>query len=90
LGQATPALSTRNVFVCETLDEAFAWSFARSERGDAILLSPACASFDQFRDYAHRAARFCELITALDRARQSQTRADESEVRDRTGKLTCK
>jgi UDP-N-acetylmuramoylalanine--D-glutamate ligase len=27
-----------------------------------VLLSPACASFDMFKDYAHRAAAFCEAV----------------------------
>lgn len=33
--------------------------------GDAVVLSPACSSFDMFRDYAHRAAVFCEAVAAL-------------------------
>ena len=33
--------------------------------GDAVLLSPACASFDMFRDYAHRAEVFREAVRAL-------------------------
>jgi len=45
-----------------TLREAFAWSFQHSRAGDAIVLSPACASFDQFRDYAERAECFQQLV----------------------------
>jgi len=33
--------------------------------GDAVLLSPACASFDMFKDYAHRAAMFREAVEEL-------------------------
>jgi UDP-N-acetylmuramoylalanine--D-glutamate ligase len=34
--------------------------------GDAVLLSPACASFDMFRDYAHRAEVFVAAVRALE------------------------
>ncbi|HYM70727.1 MAG TPA: UDP-N-acetylmuramoyl-L-alanine--D-glutamate ligase [bacterium] len=52
---------------CETLDEAVAAARALARPGDAVSLSPACESFDQFRDYRHRAERFCELVAALER-----------------------
>jgi UDP-N-acetylmuramoylalanine--D-glutamate ligase len=47
------------------LDEALAWTWRCSGPGDAILLSPACASFDQYRDYAERGASFAALVRAL-------------------------
>lgn len=38
-------------------------SFAKS--GDAVLLSPACSSFDMFRDYGHRGDAFVEAVRAM-------------------------
>ncbi len=49
---------------CETLERAAAAAAAAAAPGDTVLLSPACASFDQFRDYEHRGDRFRELARA--------------------------
>ena len=38
---------------------------AEAERGDTVLLSPACASFDQFRDFEDRGDQFRLLVEAL-------------------------
>lgn len=48
-----------------SLPEAVTLAAGRAHPGDAVLLSPACASFDMFRDYAHRAQVFCEAVEAL-------------------------
>ena len=48
-----------------SMAEAVTLAAARAHPGDAVLLSPACASFDMFKDYAHRAAVFCEAVQAL-------------------------
>ncbi|HET7835087.1 MAG TPA: UDP-N-acetylmuramoyl-L-alanine--D-glutamate ligase [Variovorax sp.] len=48
-----------------SLAEAVTLAAGRAHPGDAVLLSPACASFDMFRDYAHRAQVFCEAVEAL-------------------------
>ena len=41
-----------------TLEEAVDWLWSQHRDGDVLLLSPACASWDMFRDYAERSARF--------------------------------
>ena len=48
-----------------TLQAAVAWCFAQAEAGDAVLLSPACASLDMFRNYGHRAQVFVQTVQAL-------------------------
>lgn len=50
---------------CETLDRAVASAAARATRGDTVLLSPACASFDQYRDFEARGDHFRELVGSL-------------------------
>lgn len=49
-----------------TLDVAVRHAAAAARPGDVVLLSPACASFDQFRDYEERGAVFRAAVEALD------------------------
>ncbi|MDI4635287.1 UDP-N-acetylmuramoyl-L-alanine--D-glutamate ligase [Pelomonas sp. V22] len=49
----------------DTLEAATAWCFAQAHSGDSVLLSPACASLDMFRNYAHRAEVFVAAAEAL-------------------------
>ena len=48
-----------------TLEAATAWCVDQARPGDAVLLSPACASLDMFRNYAHRAEVFVAEVRAL-------------------------
>lgn len=48
-----------------TLPDAVRWCFAQAQRGDAVLLSPACASLDMFRNYGHRAEVFVAEVRAI-------------------------
>jgi UDP-N-acetylmuramoylalanine--D-glutamate ligase len=48
-----------------SLPEAVSLAAARAQPGDAVLLSPACASFDMFKDYEHRATVFCDAVQEL-------------------------
>jgi UDP-N-acetylmuramoylalanine--D-glutamate ligase len=49
----------------QTLGEAVRRAAAAASRGDTVLLSPACSSFDQFKNYAERGRIFQELVRAL-------------------------
>jgi UDP-N-acetylmuramoylalanine--D-glutamate ligase len=49
----------------ETLQAATRWALAQAHSGDSVLLSPACASLDMFRNYAHRAEVFVAEVQAL-------------------------
>jgi len=47
------------------MEEAVQAAFGASRAGDAVLLSPACASYDMFRDYVHRAEVFIAAVRKL-------------------------
>jgi UDP-N-acetylmuramoylalanine--D-glutamate ligase len=48
-----------------TLEQAVQDAYADAESGEVVLLSPACASYDQFRDFEERGERFRELVERL-------------------------
>jgi UDP-N-acetylmuramoylalanine--D-glutamate ligase len=50
---------------CATLEEAVGRAAAIAREGDAVLLSPACASLDMFRNYAHRAQVFVDAVREI-------------------------
>ncbi len=49
-----------------TMEEAMQKSFLLAQGGDAVLLSPACASFDMFRNYIHRAEVFVAAVKDIE------------------------
>ena len=48
-----------------SMDEAVLLASQKAVAGDAVLMSPACASFDMFQNYGHRAEVFCQAVAAL-------------------------
>ena len=48
-----------------TLEAATRWAYGQARPGDAVLLSPACASLDMFRNYGHRAEVFVAEVRAI-------------------------
>jgi UDP-N-acetylmuramoylalanine--D-glutamate ligase len=66
-GLIASAIKTCNVpmRICADLPEAVRWCAAQARASDAVLLSPACASFDMFRNYGHRAEVFIAAVREL-------------------------
>lgn len=61
------ALAGLPVLTVGTLERAVAEASARAAPEEAVLLSPGCESFDQFRDYRERGDRFVELVQTVAR-----------------------
>ena len=53
------------VLNADSMQEAVRLAAAQAQPGDAVLMSPACASFDMFDNYEHRARVFCDAVKAL-------------------------
>ncbi len=51
---------------CDSLADAIEWTRAKARKGDTVLLSPGCSSFDMFRNYAHRGEEFKRLVCELE------------------------
>lgn len=62
-------ISTKNggpeLVHAETLENAIRKAHSVAQPGDVVLLAPACASFDQFRNYEHRGQVFKEIVRQL-------------------------
>jgi UDP-N-acetylmuramoylalanine--D-glutamate ligase len=70
IGRDAPALARALQGVCTTesctsLQDAVRAAARAAQPGDTVLLSPACASLDMFRDYAHRGAVFTQAVKEL-------------------------
>lgn len=50
---------------CANMEAAVTWLATQALKGDCVLLSPACASLDMYRNYAHRAEAFIESVKGL-------------------------
>jgi UDP-N-acetylmuramoylalanine--D-glutamate ligase len=75
IGDAAP------VFRAETMEEAVTLAFQQSKSGDAVVLSPACASWDMFRNYAHRAEIFIAAVEVLKAVGGECRRQQERRIR---------
>jgi len=54
-----------NIIEAQDLEEAVTLAYGIADAGDVILLSPACASFDMFRNFEERGDRFKEIVERL-------------------------
>ncbi len=55
-------LGGSNALACGTLERAVGEAMGRAKNGDAVLLSPGCASWDQFENFEQRGRRFADLV----------------------------
>ena len=55
-----------------TLREAVSFAYQHASPGDIILLSPACASFDQFENYKKRGETFKKIVSSLSQANEKE------------------
>jgi len=72
IGKDAPAVAAALAGVCPTetvasMQQAVMLAARVARAGDAVLLSPACASFDMFRDYGHRGDVFAAAVHDLER-----------------------
>ena len=65
IGKATAEKLSIPVTVVETLEEAVPKAYAASREGEIVLLSPACASWDQFANFEVRGDCFIEAVEKL-------------------------
>jgi UDP-N-acetylmuramoylalanine--D-glutamate ligase len=69
---AAALAATVPIVACASLTEAVQQAQARARAGDTVLLAPACASFDMFRDYAARGQAFRDAVAALPAAQMTK------------------
>jgi UDP-N-acetylmuramoylalanine--D-glutamate ligase len=69
IGRDAPAIAAVLVDLpserCADMDAAVRWCAAQAQPGEVVLLSPACASLDMYKNYAHRAEVFIAAVQAL-------------------------
>lgn len=56
----------KNIVLADTFEEAFAVCVEQAEAGDAVLLSPACASWGMFPNYEVRGQMFKEMVNQME------------------------
>jgi len=74
IGEAAPRIAKEigdivAVEICKTMDEAVRKAHASANSGDVVLLSPACSSFDMFKDYRERGEVFVRCVNSLGEGR---------------------
>jgi UDP-N-acetylmuramoylalanine--D-glutamate ligase len=65
LGDVSNNQFPQTVSRCDTLEKAIKNAAEYAEKGDVVMLSPGCTSFDEFRDFEERGQRFIEWVKAL-------------------------
>jgi UDP-N-acetylmuramoylalanine--D-glutamate ligase len=74
--QIAPAV---DCFQSQSMTEATQWCWSKSQSGDAILLSPACASTDQFADFNERGEAFEQCVKRIEAMNRRDAEAQRKE-----------
>ncbi|PCI37331.1 MAG: UDP-N-acetylmuramoyl-L-alanine--D-glutamate ligase [Elusimicrobia bacterium] len=75
IGNAAPKIEedlqgVTHVFPCGTLEQAVQVAYQIGQKGESLVLSPACASFDQFESFGHRGRAFKDLVKKFGRKKR--------------------
>ena len=65
IAETARAHGFEDIVMADTFEEAFAKCVENAKPGDAVLLSPACASWGMFKNYEERGDKFKELVNNL-------------------------
>ena len=65
IAETARRLGFEDIVMADTFEEAFEKCVEYSSPGDAVLLSPACASWGMFKNYEERGDKFKELVNQL-------------------------
>jgi UDP-N-acetylmuramoylalanine--D-glutamate ligase len=65
LAKVAKEVNVETILFTETIEEAVRKAYNQSKQGDIILLSPACASWDQFKTFEERGDRFVQAVERL-------------------------
>lgn len=65
IAKAASGRGFTDIVFCESLEEAVAYCHEHARQGEAVLLSPACASWDMFQSYEERGKRFKDTVRSF-------------------------
>ena len=57
--------NTIDIKVCDSFEQSIRTAFSEAEKGDYIVLSPACTSYDIFNNFEERGEKFKQVVSSL-------------------------
>ena len=80
LARAAQKHGKTNYVFADSLSEAVLLAYQMSERGNTVLFSPACASFDMFANFEERGKCFCGVVRGLKRSENNNNKNHKKEI----------
>ena len=72
INEAAKRNEVKNSLIVNDLDEAMEKAFDLAERGDVVLLSPACASWGMYKNYIERGKHFKNIVYAYEKKKEEK------------------